>query len=139
MEQDIEAASSVGEGDDQHEWIGLTEPPEVDHEAEYIDEDRYTTVTVEAMDLSRDGLREAEKQANQDADSPIDKKQKGANLPSTQRQGKRIWRKELPEKEGRAPKKKRKKFRYENKAERRFTRMKERSKNSTQAKARRSD
>ncbi len=53
IEQDIEVESSVGEGDGQQEREGLTQPPEVDHEAEYVDEDRYTTVTVEAMDLSK--------------------------------------------------------------------------------------
>jgi ribosomal RNA-processing protein 17 len=90
------------------------------------------------MDLSRDGLHEAEKQKEGNPDGSNDDEPEGVNKLLTQRQGKKIWTREMPEKDGRAPRKKRKKFRYENKAERRFTRMKEHSKNSTQAKARRS-
>jgi ribosomal RNA-processing protein 17 len=45
------------ESDD--EWEGIEEPPAVDYEAEYIDEDKYTTVTVEEIDSSREGLRKS--------------------------------------------------------------------------------
>ena len=44
---DAENSSSHTEED---EWEGIEEPPAVDYEAEYIDEDKYTTVTVEEMD-----------------------------------------------------------------------------------------
>lgn len=48
---------SGSDSDDQNEeWEGIEEPPPVDYEAEYIDEDKYTTVTVEEMDPSREGL-----------------------------------------------------------------------------------
>ena len=115
------------------------EPPEIDHEAEYIDEDRYTTVIVEALDLSRKGLHKAEKEAEEHSDSSKDGKADAANCSLKQRQGKRKWTKEKPGKEGQASKRKRKKFRYENKTERKLTRLKEKSKNSRQAKVRRSD
>jgi len=47
---------------------------------------------------------------------------------------KRVWTKENPSKD--RPKKRKVKFRYETKSERKITRFKERSKNSRQAKAR---
>ncbi|UKZ83637.1 hypothetical protein TrVFT333_011446 [Trichoderma virens FT-333] len=46
------------------EWAGFPDRPNldiVDHEEEYIDEDRYTTVTVESVSISRDGLERPEK------------------------------------------------------------------------------
>lgn len=109
----------------------------MDHEAEYVDEDRYTTVTVEAMDLSKDGLHKQE-ETQADLDSSEERQLDGATRTNDPKQGKRIWTKDKPEKDARRPKKKRKKFRYENKAERKLTRIKEKSKNSRQAKARRS-
>lgn len=136
--QQSDEEASAGEDDDEQEWSGLPEPPEIDHEAEYIDEDRYTTVTVEAMDLSKDGLHEKE-EAQANLDSSEEKQPDGTKRTNGQKQGKRIWTKDKPEKDSRAPKRKRKKFRYENKAERKLTRLKEKSKNSRQAKARRSD
>jgi ribosomal RNA-processing protein 17 len=131
--------SSDDEPDNREEWDGILETPEIDHEAEYIDEDRYTTVTVEAMDLTKDGLHRAAKEAEEN--SFKEGKLDGTNTVPTQKQGKRIWTKGKPEKEGQASKakRKRKKFRYENKTERRMTRFKEKAKNSKQAKARRSD
>lgn len=138
IEQESEGASSASEDDGHTEWSGIPEPPEVDHEAEYIDEDRYTTVTVEAMDLSRDRMREVKKEAEQDVDGSDGREPKGTKSPPIEKQVKRSWTKERPEKEVRTPKKKRKKFRYENKTERKLSRIKEKSKNSKQAKARRS-
>lgn len=132
-------ASPGDEPDTEEESDRILETPEVDHEAEYIDEDRYTTVTVEAMDLTKDGLHRAEKEDEDNADNPKEGKPEGAKTAPSQTQGKRIWTKGKPEKEGQASKRKRKKFRYENKTERKMTRFKEKSKNSKQAKARRSD
>jgi ribosomal RNA-processing protein 17 len=132
-----DASSDQGdEGKENQEWEGLEDPPDVDHEAEYIDEDRYTTVTVEAMDPSRTGLYNAEKEA-QDGATGSEAKPEDTADSNGKRQGKRTWTKERPVKEGQAPKKKRKKFRYENKAERKLSRVKEKLKNSRQAKARR--
>lgn len=47
--------------DDDDEWGGIEDaapavPAFVDHEEEYVDEDKYTTVTVEAVDIDRDGM-----------------------------------------------------------------------------------
>lgn len=140
-----EEAGSAGESNSEQEWDGVREPaelPEVDHEAEYIDEDRYTTVTIEAMDLSKEGLHKAEKEAEKEVGKDPNHSKEGnpedPEAPPNHGQGKRIWTKEKPDKDGQASKKKRKKFRYENKAERKVTRFKEKSKNSKLAKARRS-
>ncbi len=125
-------------GTEMEEWDGVAEAPEVDHEAEYIDEDRYTTVTVEAMDLSKEGLHRAMEEEergigglkNEDAQPETNGSAKEA--PDKVRKGKRIWTKETPD--GR--KKKKKKFRYESKAERKVTRYKEQSGNKAKARAR---
>lgn len=114
------------------------ELPEIDQEAEYIDEDRYTTVTIETMDLSRDGLEKVGKEARVGSESLAEEKPESVKAAPAQIQGKRIWTRQKPDREGQTAKKKRKKFRYENKAERKMTRSKEKSKNSKQAQARRS-
>lgn len=113
----------------------------MDHEAEYVDEDRYTTVTVEAMDLSRDGFHEAEKKVSGDSlysasEEVKDGKQAGDETHEGQKQVKPTWTKQKPQ-EPVTPRRKRKKFRYENKVERKLARIKEGSKNRKQAKARR--
>ncbi len=99
----------------------------VDHEEEFIDEDRYTTVTIEAVDISKDGLHKVLQEAGGAGD--------GSNLPAPCRVAtgvKRVWTKERPG----GPKKKKKKFKYESRAERKVTRYKERSGNKSKAKAR---
>ncbi|KAK3359236.1 nucleolar protein 12-domain-containing protein [Lasiosphaeria hispida] len=110
------------DGSDE-EWGGLSdevapEPP-IDMEEEYIDEDRYTTVTVEAVSVDRDGLHkpEAEQEENEDSAAaeggakPVDGKEE------TEKKGGKEW-----------PKKKKKAFRYENKFERKLEQTKQRAK-----------
>ena len=110
----------------------------MDHESEYIDEDRYTTVTVEEMDLSKEGIYKAEQAAEEEE---VDSAEKHDEVKGTAKAGnepgKKIWTKQKPADGEKRPKQKKKKFRYESKAERKFTRAKEKSKNSKQAKARR--
>ena len=125
------------ENGDDDDWDGLAEVPKIDHEAEYIDEDRYTTVVVEAIDLSREGLLKAEQERQDASASTEDAQRDAAAKPSNQKQGKRVWHKEKPKKDGQVVKRKRKKFRYESKPERKVSRLKQKSKNSKQAKARR--
>lgn len=107
-------------------WGGIKDDPEeevLDHEEEYVDEDRYTTVTVEAVDVSRDGLQRVADDADE---STEDVKVKYAEKPADV---KKKW-----------PKKERKqKFRYESKAERRVTRGKQKAGNKAKANARRGD
>ncbi|KAA8642119.1 hypothetical protein EYZ11_001219 [Aspergillus tanneri] len=115
------------EGGDQ-EWEGFTEPPAVDYEAEYIDEDKYTTVTVEEMDPSKEGLMEAQEDAS-DEDAQTTSKSDPKTEQSVGKTKKRIADSK--------PKKKKKKFRYENKEERKLLRAKERLSNHRKAQARR--
>lgn len=131
-----EAEASDESGEEAVEWEGIEEtvPEPVDHEAEYIDEDKYTTVTVEEVDISRDGISrlrdgddddgENEKEA---ADSPKHVKTSSA--------------KESPGKKDKdkRPKKKKKTFRYESPAERKMNRLKVKAKNSKAARIRRGD
>lgn len=127
-------------------WSGITdpEPPPIDHEAEYIDEDKYTTVRVEAMDVTREGLFKAQQSAEEDgeqnADAPEENGQQTADIseePTSEK--KRTWTKDKPKDGAHKIKKKKRNFRYESKAERKVTRSKERSKNHKQARERRSE
>ncbi|KAK4039812.1 nucleolar protein 12-domain-containing protein [Parachaetomium inaequale] len=107
-----------GSGD---EWGGLSDTDVVeapiDLEEEYIDEDKYTTVTVEAVSVDRDGLHKPElEQSSEDEGS----EQEDGGAEKNQREtGKR------PKDH---PTKKKKKFRYENKVERRVEAQKQRAK-----------
>ncbi|OCL13339.1 hypothetical protein AOQ84DRAFT_283363 [Glonium stellatum] len=130
--EDEEDEAADGEGPEE-EWIGFEEPAEINREEEYIDEDKYTTVTVETVDISKSGFVKLE-QSGSDEDSKG--REETAVGSKSQTSNKRIWTKEKPSKD--RPKKKKKKFRYESKADRKVTRLKERSKNRDQAKARRS-
>ncbi|RKF61999.1 Ribosomal RNA-processing protein 17 [Erysiphe neolycopersici] len=78
-----------------------------DYGEEFIDEEKYTTVTVEAIDVSKNGLY---KKNSHDIDIPKIKPE--AIEP---KDAKKIWPK----------KSKKKKFRYESKAERKLQRTKE--------------
>ena len=93
------------------EWDGFPDKPDleiIDHEEEYIDEDRYTTVTVESVSVTRDGLNRPEQPGEDDEESE-DGKDKEAEGNASKTDG--------PPK----PKKRKKKFRYENKFERNLT------------------
>lgn len=138
--QDIETQSkseSEPESREAESWDGISEPPNVDHEAEYVDEDRYTTVTVEAMDLSKEALHMAEEdlrkqeKVDKDGRSGSDRVTgKGENVGE-----KRKWTREKPKERQDRPKKK--KFRYESKGERRAARVKDKMRKSKKASARR--
>ena len=125
-EEDEEEENGQAEGEQVNV---LAEATTIDHEEEFIDEDLYTTVTVEAVDISKEGLHKVAREAEV-ADDESNKPTAGR--PSTRQGAKRIWTKERPN----GPKKKKKPFRYESKAERKVTRFKERSGNKSKAKAR---
>lgn len=113
---------------DEDEWEGFAEPPAVDYEAEYIDEDEYTTVTVEEMDLSKDALY---RQGHDDSDQPSEEESPKVNANSTATPGKK---KSTPNKD--KAKKKKKRFRYETKEERKLTQVKQRLSKRKKANAR---
>lgn len=116
---------------DDEVWNGFQDdPPEepIDHQEEYIDEDRYTTVTVEAVDVDKGGLHKVagEDDPEDNGEAEYKKKAKAAAELEESRP-KKVW-----------PKKERKqKFRYESKAERRVTRAKQKAGNKSKADARR--
>jgi ribosomal RNA-processing protein 17 len=123
-------------------WDGITPNPaaslvaairEEDAEAEYIDEDRYTTVTVEPMKLSSD-----EEEEDEEVDYAALDAAKASELHAKRNIKGKPWLKR--DAEGnvvKANKVKKKKFRYESKAERAVTARKQRSKNAKAAKSRR--
>ena len=103
---------------------------QVDHEQEYVDDDRFTTVTVEAVDVSRDGLHKVIHEEDSGNSDNADLCNKTSTNGAEEAQNGRVrQRKEPPT----GVKKKKKKFRYETKAERKVTRYKERTGNRKQA------
>ena len=137
---EVKSDSSEPETENQAEhWEGIAEEA-VDHEDEYIDDDRFTTVTIEAVDVSKDGLHKVKQNEGQDSDATdVDKPQQGSNR-GAKSHGTEATSAKRP-RSNRPPKevdKKKKKFRYESKAERKATRFKEKSGNKAKAKARRS-
>lgn len=115
-----EEQNQEGSGD---EWQGLAdadvqEAPPIDMEEEYIDEDKYTTVTVEAVNVDRDGLHKPEPHHSSDNEGAEADEKEGGTQDQEQ------------DKKGRAkhPTKKKKKFRYESKFDRKITVQKERAK-----------
>lgn len=107
------------ESEQAEEWDGFPDKPDldiVDHEEEYIDEDRYTTVTVETVSVSRDGLAKPELPSQEEENEEAEKEEEKEE--------------ETDKKETRrAPKPKKKQFRYESKAERDFENRKQRARN----------
>ncbi|KAK2750192.1 hypothetical protein FQN57_004689 [Myotisia sp. PD_48] len=134
---------------DDPEWGGITEPPPVDYEAEYIDEDKYTTVTVEEVEPTREGLqnildtdiqdnRGQEREEKLGTDKTGLQSGGGNEEPDSQtdpKSKKRIWKKDNPNKKENKRKKKRD-FKYESPAERKLNRYKQKEKNRKQANAR---
>jgi ribosomal RNA-processing protein 17 len=111
-------------------WDGIPDeaPETIDHEEEYIseDEDKYTTVTVEAVEVNKEGLqrvRDEDEEEWEEVPKLVETEGKG--------EGKEKEGKKWPKKE------KKKKFRYESKAERKVTRGKQKAGNKARADARR--
>lgn len=135
-------SKKTDEKNDEDQWDGIPEPEVtlIDHEEEYIDEDKYTTVTVEEVEISREGLdklrgSDAEEDGQEDEgekDQPAESSVKSIPKKSTTTSKKEKLN-------GVKKRKKKRDFKYENKADRKMNRLKIRAKNSKQAKARRGD
>lgn len=117
---------------DEDEWDGFDEAPQkpslgaVDHEEEYIDEDLYTTVKVEAVSVDRDGLHNKTELEAVDNDNDDDK-DSGENTTESK------TAKDETSSRGRKDllkKKKKKKFRYETKVVRQITERKNKARKS---------
>ncbi|KAE8442646.1 hypothetical protein EG329_003003 [Mollisiaceae sp. DMI_Dod_QoI] len=106
-------------------WNGIEDekaPAEpIDHEEEYIDEDKYTTVTVEAVDVSKEGLQKVTEEDDSDASET-----QGPPLVTAEEKEKKQWPKKV----------RKKKFRYETKVERKVTRAKQKFGNKSKAEGR---
>lgn len=120
MLEESRAAGAEAQEEDSEEaeaWEGFPDRPDldmVDHEEEYIDEDRYTTVTVESVNVSRDGFEKPViHQDDEDDETKLEEEPKAAPTDG---------------KEARPPKAKKKKFRYENKMDRKLTDSRQRLK-----------
>lgn len=123
--KEVEGVGAGLENEEEDAWGGIEEEKVVeevlDHEEEYVDEDRYTTVTVEAVEVSKEGLL---KVVDEDSDAVPD-------LVPVEKKGKEdTSKKKWPKKE------RKKKFRYESKAERKVTRGKQKAGNKARADAR---
>lgn len=119
-EAQVAGFGSDGEDTGEEEWGGFQDddPPAlepVDHQEEYIDEDRYTTVTVESVMVDRDGLHKPDLD---DSDDENEEDNEGEDKDDKDKSG------SAASKEQKHPKKKKKKFRYETKVERQLTQRK---------------
>lgn len=137
-----------GQDDEANRVIGDVEGSKTEvpkHEDEYVDEEKYTTVTIEPMDASdaeeddeddndSDGVSKDETKA--DGKPKVRPTVKEVKMPDGTVKEKRIWTKEKPT-GPKQKKKKVKKFRYESKVERKATRSKQRARNNDAAKTRR--
>ncbi|OTB05805.1 hypothetical protein M426DRAFT_21540 [Hypoxylon sp. CI-4A] len=105
---------------DVEEWGGFGDTPvlePVDHEEEYIDEERYTTVTVESVNVTKDGLSSSKPEEDSGEEDQETAEGKSQYPPGS---------KEKPK----LPKKKKPKFRYETKSERQLSQRKQKASNS---------
>ncbi|KAF1992888.1 hypothetical protein P154DRAFT_528164 [Amniculicola lignicola CBS 123094] len=124
--------------DSEEEWTGFEEPPPLDQEQEYIDEDKYTTVTIESVGISRDGFQKSDPDAltEEEAKELEEKKKKWAKEKEDEDKAKAAKLEKLRLKKAAGRKKK---FRYEAPAERKAERMKQRAKKSAKASKRKGE
>jgi len=127
--------SKPGQNSDGESWEGIPDNSKLNQEEEYIDDERFTTVTVEAVDISRDGLKATEDEDDEDQGATTEGRGEftsGRGEEPLGGKANRTWTKERRT----GPKKRIRNFRYESKAERKATRYKERLGNKTKAIAR---
>lgn len=122
--------SSSSDGDSEisanKSWDGIQDdvPAEqIDHETEYYDEDRFTTVTIEEVAVSKEGLFKIEGQGDEVEYEVKGKGVDGSNMIEEWTSGK--------------VRSKKPKFRYESKAERKASRIKQKATKKARASTRR--
>ena len=111
----IEEEELLEENGESEAWEGFPDQADlglVGEEEEYLDEDRFTTVTVESVSISRDGLEKSAIRETEEPEHSTPKTDDGDTAPDASQ----------------APKKKKKKFRYETKFERQLGQNKQRIK-----------
>ncbi|OTB16892.1 hypothetical protein K445DRAFT_316406 [Daldinia sp. EC12] len=107
-----------GSDEEADEWRGFEDTPPlepVDHEEEYIDEERYTTVTVESVSVSKDGLSSTKPEEDSSEDDQETAKADSRHAPPGSKE------------KARPPKKKKQKFRYESKSERQLNQRRQKA------------
>lgn len=121
-----------GSDDDDEEWEGIqdAESETINQEDEYIDEDKYTTVTIETVGIDKQGFSKPRNDSEDGGGDNENGEGKGVEGEGK----KKVWTKEKPKSD--RPKKKKKKFRYESKAERKAERVKQGLKKRKQAQSR---
>ncbi|KAG6003873.1 hypothetical protein E4U21_001621 [Claviceps maximensis] len=122
---DVDEEDEDSEADDADEWDGFPDKPDldiIDHEEEYVDEDRYTTVTVESVSVSKDGLNRPD-QLEDEAREQAKKKEEAERQEAERRKAEAEAKDKRP-----SWQKKKKKFRYETKLERQLSDRKQRIK-----------
>jgi ribosomal RNA-processing protein 17 len=125
----VNGIEEEGQGGEDGEWEGIQDVHEIRREDEYVDEEKYTTVVVENVDITREGLENLDKDSEDEDAEPAKR--------GNDRESQRSKNDEAKRKASKGPpKKKKKKFRYENKEARKLSRVKERSRNSAQAEKR---
>ncbi len=127
--------AEIGLGSDASDSLGYADSSGIDEEADYFGEDGGTTVTVKAMDVSGTSPPLAAESA-----SALDSSQYPQDRESSSASGYAALTRQrgVPEKPSlMTGKTKRKKFRYESKAERKITRFKEGARKTTRINARR--
>lgn len=126
-EQNVDFRKVFAEDGSDGEWDGIQDDDTpaldpIDHEEEYIDEDKYTTVTIEEVDVDKDGIH-----TKSEEEKAAEAKKRAAEAAAKKAQdeaaNKLKQRKQWPKKEKKAP------FRYESKIERKLGREKLRNKN----------
>lgn len=139
---DISDDEAMGENE---EWDGITEeasasaPANPDGVDEYVDEDKFTTVTIETMDADPRKWDGEGSDAEKEEEVAVVKEGQEAEAEDGAAAGKkRVWTKEKPQKSeaDKAARKKKKAFRYESKFERQQGRNKIKAKNKASATAR---
>jgi ribosomal RNA-processing protein 17 len=130
-----DSSDETSDEEDGEEDTTTQEPEPINQSDDYIDEDKYTTVSIESVGISRAGFSRAGSHDSLDAEAAAkaaaaDAEKLAAEVAKHKKgevqrdaNGKRIWTKERPRTEW--PKKKKKKVRYENKADRKVARFKE--------------
>lgn len=134
--------SDAGSEDDGEDETAEPAPAGDSGLAEYEEDDEITTVTVDAVDVTRDGLlRIGSGEESGDEGEALNARQGGTKAEGTEAKGSNATQSKKKKKKAEngdaKTKKKRKKFRYESKAERALTRSKERAKKHDRAKLRR--
>jgi ribosomal RNA-processing protein 17 len=134
-----QAGQDDGSADEDDEWAGIPdqvpEEPPLDHEEEYVDEDLYTTVTVESVSVDRHGLHKTQAsppEGKTDSDGEEGEEEgredkEGGDAKGEQMEGEPSGSKTKSDGKDKF-KKKKKKFRYESKFERKVAERKQKAK-----------